>query len=77
MPVATHNLEPSEFNDWLDSDGKLLFGKLKGVSYQVIADDNPRYLRWVLTQDVSDLDAKLIRTCLARIGQLNGGYDDN
>jgi len=55
--------------DWLDSEGRLLFGRYKGKYAEDVARDNAGYMRWLASEceDVSDEDRRILTILLERV----------
>lgn len=57
--------------DWLNGEGRLLYGKHKGQLVEVVANDDPQYLQWIIdeVEDCSEEDRKVMSTLLAQRGR--------
>lgn len=56
--------------DWIDNDGRFLFGKHKGEYVDDVAEEDPGYLRWIVeeVEDVSEEDWDVLNTRVDRKG---------
>lgn len=56
--------------EWLDVDGRFLFGKHEGESIERVRRDDPGYLRWIVetVEDICEGDREIIQAALRRRG---------
>ena len=63
--VKTMNATQKE---WLDKDGRFLFGKFRNRAAEDVVQTDPSYIGWILdtVEDIDSNDRQILRTLLRR-----------
>lgn len=56
--------------DWIDLQGRFIFGKYEGDLVENVASDDPSYVRWIINEveNISDVDRALLANHLRYSG---------
>lgn len=62
---------------YVDENGVLVFGKYKGSIVENVADDDPKYIRWMLdTLDLTRRERELLEENSTHYEDEEGGFDE-